>query len=113
MWDADLLRVGPLRRLDKRLLPHSLHCSQVTKGPSEAVAELQAMLQEAAMAPADIAAIQAELDQVPLQHVVDMGSYHLCPCACNLITNISQFAGDEPEARLHLHADVGSCCVCC
>lgn len=63
MVGADLLRVGPLRRLDKRLLPHSLHCSTVTKGASEAVAELQAMLQEA-NSPAEAASIQAELEQV-------------------------------------------------
>ena len=62
---ADLLRVGPLRRLDKRLLPFSLHCSNVTKGPSEAVAELQAMLQESPSSE-DAAAIQAELEQVGL-----------------------------------------------
>lgn len=59
---ADMLRVGPLRKIDRRLLPHSLH-AQVTKGPSEAVSELQAMLQES-ISPDDIAGIQAELEKV-------------------------------------------------
>ncbi|KAK9800288.1 hypothetical protein WJX73_004434 [Symbiochloris irregularis] len=60
---TDLLRVGPLRRIDRRLLAHSLHATQVTKGPSEAVSELQAMLQEA-ISPSDTASIQAELDKM-------------------------------------------------
>ena len=63
MWGADLLRVGPLRRLDPRLLPHSLHTSHLTKGSNEAVTELQAMLKQATN-PSDTAGIQAELEQV-------------------------------------------------
>jgi len=40
---ADLVRIGSLRRIDKRLLPHSLHARQ-DKGKGDAASELADML---------------------------------------------------------------------
>ena len=42
---ADILRVGPLRRISRELLPHSLHSTAGKR--SEAAHELEAMLKEA------------------------------------------------------------------
>jgi hypothetical protein len=56
---TDFLRVGPLRRLSRRLLPHSLHASE-SRASAGAAAELREMLKEAG-GPAEAAAIRAEL----------------------------------------------------
>ena len=56
---TDFLRVGALRRLDRRLLPQSLHASE-SRATATAAAELREMLKEAG-SPAERAAIQAEL----------------------------------------------------
>ena len=60
---ADFLRVGALRRVHRRLLPHTLHCSAERQGLKEAAHELQEML-KAAPSPEDTALLQAELAQV-------------------------------------------------
>lgn len=55
------MRVGALRRIDKRLLPYSLHAVD-SKAHNDAIGELKAML-AAAPTPAEAAVIQRELDQ--------------------------------------------------
>ena len=55
-----MIRVGALRRIDKRLLPHSLHAVD-SKAKGDAVGELKDMLAAAATA-AEAAVIQKELD---------------------------------------------------
>lgn len=59
---TDFLRVGALRRIDQRLLPHSLHASE-SKAHATAAAELKEMLREGAgrMSPSEEAALRAEL----------------------------------------------------
>lgn len=61
---TEFLRVGPLRRLDRRLLPHSLHASESKNAPS-AAAELNDMLREGQAAgtltPGEEAALRSEL----------------------------------------------------
>ena len=59
--DADMVRVGALRRISKSLLPHSLHAVD-SKANSSAVSELKDMLANSGNA-ADAALIQRELDQ--------------------------------------------------
>ena len=116
---ADMLRVGPLRRLDKRLLPHSLHCSQVTKGPSEAVAELQAMLQEAASS-ADTAVIHAELEQVcQLEHSALFMHAMLASDVCLRCPEkqlphafLSSISMTACVAEVNLHDDLQSAVTC-
>ena len=56
---ADFLRVGALRRIDKRLLGNSLHATE-SKSKSDAVAELKDMLAQATSR-AEAATIAAEL----------------------------------------------------
>lgn len=61
-----MIRVGALQRIDKRLLPHSLHAVD-SKAKHDAVTALKDMLAAAATA-AEAAVIQKELDlakQVP------------------------------------------------
>ena len=55
-----MVRVGALRRIDKRLLPYSLHAVD-SKASGDAIAELKDMLAAAASA-AEAAVIQNELD---------------------------------------------------
>ena len=57
---ADVVRVGALRRIDKRLLPYSLHAVD-SKASGDAIAELKDMLAASASA-AEAAVIQKELD---------------------------------------------------
>ena len=57
---ADLVRVGPVRRMDRALLPFSLHST--ARGRSEAAAELEDMLR-GATSPAEAAIIRTELAQ--------------------------------------------------
>ena len=57
---TDFLRVGPLRRVSRRLLAQSLHASE-SRSAASAAAELREMLREGG-SPAELAAIQAELD---------------------------------------------------
>ena len=57
-----MLRIGPLRRIDKRLLPHSLHCCQA-KGSGDATAELNDMLRNCTSA-SEAAIIRQELAEV-------------------------------------------------
>lgn len=56
---TDFLRVGPLRRVSRRLLGQSLHASE-SRATATAAAELREMLKEAS-SPAEKAVIQAEL----------------------------------------------------
>lgn len=56
----NFLRVGALRRIDKRLLSHSLHASE-SKAHASATAELKEMLKEAAGNPFEEAVLRAEL----------------------------------------------------
>lgn len=56
---TDFLRVGPLRRISRRLLGQSLHASE-SRATATAAAELREMLKEAG-SPAEKAVIQAEL----------------------------------------------------
>jgi hypothetical protein len=59
---SDFLRVGPLRRIDRKLLPYSLHASE-SKSHASAAAELKDMLREGEgkMSPTEEAALRAEL----------------------------------------------------
>lgn len=57
---ADVVRVGALRRIDKRLLPYSLHAVD-SRAHGDAIAELKDMLAASASA-AEAAVIQKELD---------------------------------------------------
>ena len=59
---TDFLRVGPLRRIDRKLLSHSLHASE-SKTHANAAAELKDMLHEGQgkMSPTEEAALRAEL----------------------------------------------------
>ena len=59
---TDFLRVGPLRRISRRLLAQSLHASE-SRATASAAAELREMLKEAG-GPAELAAIRAELAAV-------------------------------------------------
>ena len=59
---TDFLRVGPLRRLSRRLLAHSLHASE-SRATASAASELKEMLKEAS-GPAELTAIRAELAAV-------------------------------------------------
>lgn len=59
---ADFLRVGSLRRIDKRLLPHSLHARQ-NSGKSDAASELADML-KTCTDPQEAALLRRELEQV-------------------------------------------------
>ena len=61
---ADFLRVGSLRRIDKRLLPHSLHARQ-NSGKSDAASELADML-KTCTDPQEAALLKQELEQVNL-----------------------------------------------
>ena len=54
--------MGPLRRLSRRLLAHSLHASE-SRATASAASELKEMLKEAS-GPAELAAIRAELAAV-------------------------------------------------
>ena len=58
---ADMIRVGPLRRIDRALLGHSLHSSGRAKS-SEAVHELTEMLRQCT-SPSEEAILKAELAQ--------------------------------------------------
>lgn len=58
---SDLLRVGALRRIDRRLLPYSLHCVEA-KGGKDAAKELTAMLAESTD-PAEQSLIRQELEE--------------------------------------------------
>ena len=60
LWPADMIRVGPLRRIDRALLGHSLHSTARNK--SGAAYELEEMLRQAT-SPAERSALQAELAQ--------------------------------------------------
>ena len=60
---ADFLRVGALRRVHRRLLPHTLHCSVERQGLKGAAQELQELL-KAATSPEDADLLQHELAQV-------------------------------------------------
>ncbi|KAK9844143.1 hypothetical protein WJX81_005799 [Elliptochloris bilobata] len=60
---TDFLRVGALRRIDRRLLHHSLHCGAGGCSRNDATAELADML-KAATSPAEAAVLHAELAQV-------------------------------------------------
>ena len=75
---ADFLRVGALRRIDRRLLRHSLHCGAGGRERSDEAAELADML-KAATSPAEAAVLRAELAEV---HSVCLlaGSKRLMPC---------------------------------
>ncbi|KAG7669212.1 hypothetical protein Ndes2526B_g05511 [Nannochloris sp. 'desiccata'] len=59
---SDFLRVGPLRRIDRKLLSHSLHASE-SKTHANAAAELKDMLREGQgkISPIEEAALRAEL----------------------------------------------------
>ena len=57
---ADFLRVGALRRIDRRLLRHSLHCGAGGRERGDGAAELADML-KAATSPAEAAVLRAEL----------------------------------------------------
>ena len=57
----DILRVGPLRRVHRSLLPHSLH-APAARG-ADVKSELEAMLR-AAVSPAEAAAVREELARV-------------------------------------------------
>ena len=57
---ADFLRVGALRRIDRRLLRHSLHCGAGGRERGDEAAELADML-KAATSPAEAAVLRAEL----------------------------------------------------
>jgi len=59
---SDFLRVGPLRRIDRKLLSHSLHASE-SKTHANAAAELKDMLREGEgkMSPTEEAALREEL----------------------------------------------------
>ena len=59
---ADFIRVGSLRRIDKRLLPYSLHARQ-NSGKTDAVSELTEML-KASSSPQEQALLQGELTEV-------------------------------------------------
>ena len=64
---ADFIRIGPVRRMDRALLPFSLHST--ARGRSETAAELEEML-KAAGSLAEAAVIRVELAQacpLPLQ----------------------------------------------
>lgn len=81
--------------MNRRLLPYSLYCSQVTKGSNEAHTELTAMLQEASNAD-EIAAIQAELEQVPAAICTLFPSVYL---ACRFIACMELVYFKAPHAR--------------
>lgn len=57
---ADFLRVGALRRIDRRLLRHSLHCGAGGRERGDEASELADML-KAATSPAEAAVLRAEL----------------------------------------------------
>ncbi len=59
---TDFLRVGALRRIDRRLLRHSLHCGAGGRERGDEAAELADML-KAATSPAEAAVLRAELAQ--------------------------------------------------
>lgn len=62
LYDADFIRVGSLKRIDKRLLPYSLHARQ-NSGKGDAVSELTDML-KASTSPGEQALLQKELAEV-------------------------------------------------
>ena len=57
-----MIRVGPLRRIDRALLGHSLHSNACNK--SEGAHELEEMLRQATSI-SETAVLKAELAQVP------------------------------------------------
>ena len=57
-----MIRVGPLRRIERALLGHSLHSNARSK--SEAAHELEEMLRQATSI-SETAVLKAELAQVP------------------------------------------------
>ncbi len=60
--DADFLRVGPLKRMDKALLAYSLHCSE-SRSSNDATKELKDMLMEATD-PVERQAINTEIAEL-------------------------------------------------
>lgn len=62
MTFADFIRVGSLRRIDKRLLPHSLHARQ-NSGKSDAASEIADMLKSCSD-PKEAAVLKQELAEV-------------------------------------------------
>lgn len=60
VWRADVVRVGALQRIDKRLLPYSLHAVD-SRAKSDAAVALKDVLAAAASA-SEAAVIQKELD---------------------------------------------------
>ena len=59
---ADFLRVGPLKRMDKALLPYSLHCSE-SSSSNDALKELKDMLLETTD-PVEQLAIKTEMTEL-------------------------------------------------
>jgi len=59
----EFLRIGPLRKIDRRLLGQSLHCSE-SKTTATAASELKEMIKSAAHNPRDQAMLRRELVQI-------------------------------------------------